>query len=107
MTGIVAALIALGTILTAQTAVWVISVRRRNASVADVGWGIGFGLLAGVCCTFAWEYLLGDTAQRYRPTDPTTLVTVALVVIGVAMAACMLPARRAAGMEPVRALRQE
>ena len=42
MTGIMAALIGLATILTAQTLVWMISVRRREASVADTCWGLGF-----------------------------------------------------------------
>jgi len=45
-----AALIGLAMILTAQTLVWLISVRRRDASVADVFWGLGFALLAGLYC---------------------------------------------------------
>ena len=50
MTGLVAAIIGLGTILTALTLVWMISVRLRDASVADICWGLGFVLLAWVDC---------------------------------------------------------
>lgn len=45
MTDIMAALIGLGTILTALTLVWMISVRLRDASIADICWGFGFVLL--------------------------------------------------------------
>ena len=37
-----AALIGLGTILTALTIVWMLSVRLRDASIADICWGLGF-----------------------------------------------------------------
>ena len=45
-----AALIGLGTILTTLTLVWMISVRLRDASVADICWGLGFVLLAWLYC---------------------------------------------------------
>ena len=40
MTGLMAALIGLGTILTALTFVWMLRLRFRDASVADIGWGL-------------------------------------------------------------------
>ena len=40
-----AALIGLGTILAALTLVWLVSVKRRDTSVADICWGLGFVLL--------------------------------------------------------------
>jgi steroid 5-alpha reductase family enzyme len=45
-----AALIGLATILTAWTVVWTISVKLRDASVADTCWGFGFVLLAWLDC---------------------------------------------------------
>ena len=45
-----AALIGLGAILTTLGVVWTISVRIRDASVADTCWGFGFVLLAWLYC---------------------------------------------------------
>jgi len=50
VTGIMAALIGLGTILAALTLVWMVSVKRRDTSVADICWGLGFVLLAWLYC---------------------------------------------------------
>ena len=68
MTGIRAALIGLGTILAAQTLVWMISVRRRDASVADICWGLGFVLLA-------WLYCFLSAALTPRSWLVATLIT--------------------------------
>jgi putative ABC transport system permease protein len=67
---------------------------------------LGIGLLAGVACTFLWEYLFGDPGQATRTTDPLLLASVAVVVALVALAACLRPARRASGLNPIAALRQ-
>lgn len=58
MTGILAALIGLGTILATWFVVWLISVRNQDASVADIGWGLGFVLLAWVYCGLSPELTL-------------------------------------------------
>jgi len=45
-----AGLVGVGVILTAFTFTWMLSVRRRDASIADVFWGLGFVLLAWLYC---------------------------------------------------------
>ena len=41
------------------------------------------------------------------PTDPATFLAVALLLAGVAAAACVVPVRRALGTDPVSVLRAE
>lgn len=50
MTGLTTALAGLGTILTVVTLVWLLSLRLRDASIADVCWGLGFVLLVWLYC---------------------------------------------------------
>ena len=65
--------------------------------------GIGIGLVIAVAATRVMSSMLVDV----RPTDPITFVAMALLFLGIAAAACWLPALRAAGMDPNEALRQE
>ena len=61
------------------------------------------GLAAAVSLrSLATPLLYGVT-----PTDPVTLLAVSLVLLSVGALATWLPARRAARLDPVRALRWE
>jgi len=65
------------------------------------GLGLGFALSVGVAVLLA-RVLFGVT-----PTDPPTYVSVFALLSGASLAACYLPARRAARTDPVIALRTE
>jgi putative ABC transport system permease protein len=73
----------------------------RGMRLAGVGLAIGLGLAAGVT-RFA-SFLLYGTS----PLDPLTFAGVAALLLGIAVVAAWAPARRAAGVEPMVALRDE
>jgi len=76
-------------------------VLREAATLLGVGLAIG-AVLAVAAGSAASSMLFG-----LKPTDPATLALAALALAGVAGAASFLPARRAATLDPVAALRQE
>jgi len=65
------------------------------------------GVAAGVCVALTMGRLIASLLYGLRSWDPTTFVVSAALLIAVAIAASWLPARRAAGMNPMRALRHE
>jgi predicted permease len=67
----------------------------------------GVGIVAGILGAFALTRLLSSLLFGVTPTDPVTFATAPAILLGVAVLACWIPARRAAGIDPVRALRQE
>ena len=65
------------------------------------------GIALGTAGTLAMGGLLGRLLYGVSPSDPPTIAGVALFFLVIALAACYVPARRAANVDPIRALRCE
>ena len=68
---------------------------------------IASGVLAGVALAIILSRVLRTFLFDVQSSDPTTLVVVATLFVGVALLACWVPVRRAAKVDPLEALRYE
>ena len=74
---------------------------REGARVAGIGLAVGMATALGL------TRLMGALLFEVEPTDAPTYVVVGLGLLGVALVASWVPARRAASTDPARALRAE
>jgi len=68
---------------------------------------IAGGVLAGVVLAIVLSRALRSFLFQVQPNDPATLIIVGALFMGVALLACWVPVRRAAGVDPLEALRYE
>ncbi|HEY2103729.1 MAG TPA: ABC transporter permease [Chthoniobacterales bacterium] len=76
-------------------------VLRQGLGLAIAGAGVG---LIGALIV---SHLMTGLLYGVAPTDPVTFAGVAVLLLGVAMLACYIPARRAMRIDPLLALRYE
>jgi predicted permease len=65
------------------------------------------GACIGILGAFGLTHFLSSLLYGVKPTDPLTFTLVSLILISVALFACYIPARRAARVDPIVALRCE
>jgi ABC-type antimicrobial peptide transport system permease subunit len=103
--------------------IYLVSRKRREiglrmalgASRADVARGVMGGALRlvlvggtiGAATAFASARALGSLLYGVHSSDPAVLMLAPAALGAVALLACVLPARQAASVDPVKALRQE
>jgi predicted permease len=78
-----------------------------GAIVLDAAWPVVLGLAIGLAGAAAVTRVIGSFLFETAPTDPLTFVTTAVALAATALMAAWIPARRAAHVDPVKALRAE
>jgi ABC-type antimicrobial peptide transport system permease subunit len=68
---------------------------------------IAIGVVAGLATSFAVNRILQSQLVGVSPDDAMTFVSAPLLLIGVALLACLIPTRRARAVDPAVVLRHD
>jgi putative ABC transport system permease protein len=88
------------------------AVGAEQKDIRNLIFGEGFrliasGVLAGIALAIVLSRVLRTFLFDVQPSDPTTLIVVGALFVGVALLACWVPLRRVAKVDPLEALRYE
>ena len=70
-------------------------------------WLVAAGLIVGIGGALALTRFISSELWEVEATDPLTFVSVSLLLVAVAILACLIPTRRAVRVDPTIALRYE
>jgi predicted permease len=79
----------------------------RALILKESTWLTVAGIAAGTAAALGLCRLVKSMLYGIRPDDPATVVAGILILLGIALAASWIPARRAAAVQPIEALRHE
>lgn len=79
----------------------------RGMILRESAWIAAAGIAAGLGCALVLAQAVKSMLYGIAPSDPVTLAGGVALLLGVALAATWIPAQRAAGVEPMVALRHE
>jgi ABC-type antimicrobial peptide transport system permease subunit len=68
---------------------------------------VAIGIVLGMCAAMGMGHVIASLLYGLTSWDPVTLISSAALLTGVAIAASWIPARRAAAVDPMQALRHE
>ena len=75
--------------------------------LGEASWMVAIGVVAGIAGALALGRVIAAMLYGLKPWDPATFALAGALLILVALGASWIPARRAAGVNPMKALRHE
>jgi putative ABC transport system permease protein len=73
----------------------------------QAAWPVLIGLAIGLVAAYNTNHLVAHFLYGTTPTDPAMMAAVSVAVLGLALLAAYIPARRTLGIDPVEVLRSE